>query len=70
MIIIPEIDASSFYVQTPRAAPGYWYIMCPHCGLTWHLPRDPTQRTKEALKILSEHTRGHQLFEPSHKKAS
>jgi hypothetical protein len=37
----------------------YWYLCCRACKLTWHLPKDPARRSKDAMAILATHAAMH-----------
>ena len=58
-MIFPNFLLPSFDIQEPKANPRYWFLCCRTCKLTWHLPKNPTRRTKDALAILAAHAATH-----------
>jgi hypothetical protein len=58
-LIFPNFLLPSFDIQEPKANPRYWFLCCRTCKLTWHLPKNPTRRTKDAVTILAVHADTH-----------
>jgi hypothetical protein len=58
-LIFPNFLLPSFDIQEPKANPRYWFLCCRTCKLTWHLPKNPTRRTKDAVTILAAHADTH-----------
>jgi hypothetical protein len=58
-LILPNFLLPSFDIQEPKANPEYWFLCCRTCKLTWHLPKNPTRRTKDAVAILAAHADTH-----------
>lgn len=58
-LIFPNFLLPSFDIQEPKANPRYWFLCCRACKLTWHLPKNPTHRTKDAVTILAVHADTH-----------
>ena len=52
--LVPDFD-----IQEPKDSPRYWFLCCRTCKLTWHLPKNPTRRTKDAIAILAAHADAH-----------
>jgi hypothetical protein len=58
-LIFPNFLLPSFDIQEPKANPKYWFLCCRTCKLTWHLPKNPTRRTRDAISILAAHADTH-----------
>jgi hypothetical protein len=58
-LILPNFLLPSFDIQEPKANPEYSFLCCRTCKLTWHLPKNPTRRTKDAVAILAAHADTH-----------
>ena len=58
-LIFPQFLLPSFDIQEPEENPRYWYLCCRTCKLTWHLPKNPIRRTRDAITILTAHADTH-----------
>jgi hypothetical protein len=58
-LILPNFLLPSFDIQEPKENARYWFLCCRTCKLTWHLPKNPTRHTKDAVTILAAHADTH-----------
>jgi hypothetical protein len=58
-LVFPKLLLPSFDIQELTEDSKHWFLCCRTCKLTWHLPKNLTRRTRDAMTILVAHADAH-----------